>query len=237
MSLSSITIDDYTSKEFDNDKEFEEFIMKSFSEHEYTIIEERTYKHDNPNEDEYCFTRFYENMPNQSYYYKDSSEQCKYPKHPNLSKAESLAFSFMQLSENNFVRLNHWNVSNIIDFTGCFYEAEYFDSKIIRHWNVSNGLYFDYMFCEVKDGLFDDFNGFKYLKHWDCSNGLSYEGMFQVDDDKYDLINYEAISHMKVNPNADFNSMFSCKISKEDTEYFRSWFPDMDIEKIRRKII
>ena len=183
------------------------------------------------------FTEVMNMWPNMNIITKNSSEQCKYPKHPNLSKAESLAFSLTNLTENNFVRLNHWDVSNIIDFTGCFCEAEYFDSEIIRHWNVSNGLYFDYMFCDVKDGLFDDFNGFKYLKHWDCSKGLSYEGMFLTEySDNYKLINYEAISRMKVNPNAEFRDMFNCKISKEATEYFRSWFPNMNIDEIHSKI-
>lgn len=226
-------------KEFDNDKDFEKFLINSFSEQKYRLYECRNYNYD-PDDlyrEEYCYDRRYEHDTKCEYRYKNSYEQCKYPKHPNLSKAESLAYSLTNLTENNFVRLNRWDVSNIIDFTGCFYEAEYFDSEIIRHWNVSNGLYFDYMFYRVRDGLFKYSNGFKYLKHWDCSKGLSYEGMFQVDDDMYDLINYEAISHMKVNPNAEFNGMFSCMISNEEAEHFRNWFPDMNIEEIRRKII
>ena len=225
-------------KEFENDKDFEEFLINSFSEQKYELRERRTYKNDDPEEDEYRFYRSYEHDTEYEYHYKNSREQCKYPKHPNLLKAESLAYSLRNLTESNFVRLNRWDVSKVIDFTGCFCEAKCFDSEIIRHWNVSNGLYFDYMFCDVKDGLFDDFNGFKSLKHWDCSKGLSYEGMFLTEySDNYKLINYEAISHMKVNPNAEFRDMFSYEISKEEAEYFRSWFPDMDIEKIRRKII
>ena len=50
-------------KEFDNDKDFEEFLINLFSDHKYELHEERTYKNDNPYEDEYRFYRSYEHMP------------------------------------------------------------------------------------------------------------------------------------------------------------------------------
>lgn len=227
-------------KEFDNDKDFEEFLINSFSEQKYEIDENINYKHD-PNDlyhEEYKFYRRYIDIIINDYRYKNSCEQCKYPKHPNLSKADSLAFSLTNLTENNFIRLKHWDVSNIIDFTGCFSDSENVNTKIIRNWDVSNGLYFDSMFESAIETDVEGWNGFKYLKHWDCSKGLSYTCMFATIDDrlyKNSQINYEAISHMKVNPNADFKNIF-CKLPKEEAEHFRNWFPDMNIEEILVKL-
>lgn len=225
-------------KEFDNDKDFEEFLINSFSDHKYELHEERTYKKDNPYEDEYRFYRSYEHMPKFEYRYKNSREQCKYPKHPNLSKAESLAYSLTNLTENNFIRLKHWDVSNIIDFTGCFCGLENVDTKIIKNWDVSNGLYFDSMFENASESDIEGSNGFKYLKHWDCSKGLSYVCMFNIGQPFLGetILNYEAISHMKVNPNADFKNMFE-ELPDEEIEHFRNWFPDMNIDDIYVKLI
>ena len=170
-------------------------------------------------------------------FYKGTERQCKIIKCPNLSGTNSLAYSLRDVSRSNFVRLKHWDVSNIIDFTGCFEGNVSVNSRMIKHWDVSNGLYFRDMFRDSCDCDDEFHNGFKYLRNWDCSKGLIYDGMFNIKPDSfgYEAMNYEAISHIKVNPKGSFTSCF-WTLSKEDAEHFRNWFPDMDIRDIILKV-
>ena len=160
--------------------------------------------------------------------YTGTDIQCRLPKSLKLTKNDSLAYGLCTVSSSNFRRLKHWDVSEITDFTGCFYH-HMVNTKCIRDWDVSNGRYFGCMFCGSCDRNYEISNGFKYLRNWDCSKGLVYNEMFNISCDE---LNYEAISHIKVNPKGSFISIFG-KLPIEETEHFRSWFPDMNIREIR----
>lgn len=151
----------------------------------------------------------------------------RYPKRYDMKGIDSIAYVFSEIEPWNMKRLRAYNVSEVTDFTGTFSNTPELNSLYIKDWNVSNGLYFVKMFFDSSDK-----HGFKYLRNWDCSKGLSYRGMLNNNCE----IDYAAVSRMRVNPNANFSYMFD-KIPKQEVENFRNWFPDMDIDKIRNKLM
>ena len=114
--------------------------------------------------------------------YTGTDIQCRLPKSLKLTKNDSLAYGLCTVSSSNFRRLKHWDVSEITDFTGCFYH-HMVNTKCIRDWDVSNGRYFGCMFCGSCDRNYEISNGFKYLRNWDCSKGLVYNEMFNISCD------------------------------------------------------
>ena len=142
----------------------------------------------------------------------------------------SYAFSNYDISRNRnslITICNNWDTSHIDIFRGLFLDSR-ISTEIIQNLNVSNGTCFDAFFCDASDE--DDF---KYLLNMDFSKGDSYIKMFKgisADDETY-----ENISKMNVNPNASFKRFFS-KLPRDSAEYFRRWFPDMNIDDIVKKL-
>lgn len=182
-----------------------------------------------------CEISHIEGYGDSRYYFKKFIERngedddiVRYPSEYDLTGIDSLAYVFLSTNDEDIKDLENWNVSHIEDFTGSFDHAT-IDSYYLRKWDVSNGKYFDNMFYGV-----DDVNSFKYIRDWDCSKGVSYNFMFYEPTD-WNEIDYNAVSHIKVNPNASFLGTFK-DIPREYIELFRNWFPDDELVRIYNRL-
>ena len=142
---------------------------------------------------------------------------------------DSIAYVFSEVEPWNMKRLRAYDVSEVNDFTGTFSNTPELNTFYIKDWNVSNGLYFTNMFYNSSDNY-----SFKYLRDWDCSKGVSYNFMFYEPTD-WNEIDYDAVSHMRVNPNASFLEIFK-DIPREHIELFRNWFPDDELIRIYNRL-
>ena len=109
--------------------------------------------------------------------YKELKEYCDDPNNPLdvviLDKGiTSLPYLFGDSKRTNeqFKGIEDWDVSNVKNMNGMFWNAENFNQPL-NSWNVSNVEFMNFMFCEAKN-----FN--QPLDKWDVSNVEYMRDMF-----------------------------------------------------------
>lgn len=157
------------------------------------------------------------------------------PPNVDVSKIFSLDYALRLLPFKDLKYVcENWDTSNVKSFKGCFCWT-LIDSELITNLNYSSGQDFSYMFYNTVDQC-----DYEFVERMDCMNGSDYSYMFNVSNYVLTghgtfLINFEAISRMKVNLNGNFNNFFF-ELPRDEAEHFRRWFPDESITDIVNKL-
>ena len=93
---------------------------------------------------------------------------------PNLTGVSSIEKMFRGCI-NLIAQIGHWNVSNIVNFTDLFLNAQKFNTYI-GDWDVSNGESFSRMF-QGTSSVPHEFN--QDISKWNVSKGRLFNGMFE----------------------------------------------------------
>ena len=109
----------------------------------------------------------------------------------------SYAFSGYNPWSQGYYSLNHWDLSNVTNMEGMFYDAHYLFTPTISNWDVSNVRNMERMFGSFR-GFNDD------ISSWDVSNVRNMNAMF-----KGATRFNQNISDWKVSGSADMREMFS----------------------------
>jgi surface protein len=130
----------------------------------------------------------------------------------NVSNVTDMDGMFYEATSFNR-NLSNWNVSNVTNMVGMFNEATSFNQDL-SNWDVSNVKYMNSMFCEATSFNQD-------LSNWDVSNVTAMQYMFYLATSfNQDLSSWDV---------SNVTNMSRCFIGTPIEDKAKMWFPEFHV--------